>query len=49
MSIDICTPAPPFSAPAARLVSDVGTLGSGNIQLRPRYWTLELLIWFWGL
>jgi len=35
---------PPKKKPPSSGVSEVGTSGNGNIQLKPRYWTLELLI-----
>jgi len=35
--------------PVTSELREVGAVGTGKIQASPRYWTLELLIWFWGL
>src|SRR5271169_2336533 len=47
MIIDIPTPTP--LNPLTSELSEVGAVGIGKIQAKPKYWTLELLIWVWGL
>jgi len=48
LTMSIAMPIPPPPKPDSEF-REVGLLGNGNIQLKPKYWTLELLIWFCGL
>jgi len=47
MITDMPTPTP--EKPLTNELREVGAVGIGKIQAKPKYWTLELLIWFCGL
>src|ERR1700733_2668444 len=49
LTMSIAMPMPVPAKPLTSELSEVGAVGIGKIQAKPRYWTLELLIWFWGL
>src|ERR1700687_5040319 len=49
LTMSTVMPTPTPAKPLTSVLSEVGAVGTEKIQAKPRYWTLELLIWFCGL